>query len=132
MPEFRIAANLIPGFAWVGWGHLQLVLANGASQRELEVQAPEGLPLTWQFPPERNHKTNTPFYEDPGNYGYVTVNLGSRRPEDVWSIVRQVRDAFELSTSQIPLMGCSKILTPLRILFYIQSRKTFLNTPAAY
>lgn len=97
MATLRVASNHIGITGPLDYGHLQVVLVNGSSQLEIEVQAPlSGFFGSWQYPAIRDHtsKSNTPYYGEDGNYAYSNIDLGERSAENVWNILTQVRSQF--------------------------------------
>jgi Ca2+-binding RTX toxin-like protein len=105
MADLRLAGNYI-NFTGImgGLGHLQLVLANGANQQEIEVQAPASVFAgDWQYPAIRNHAStdNTPNFGDPDRYAAVKIDLVGRSADAVWDILSQVRSQFVLKGGDI-------------------------------
>lgn len=92
----QIAANYIN--LTPGWGHLQIVRVDGTSKLEIEAQAPDLVLLgDFDFPPIRDHTTNTPNYSDTNTnyYAAEAVTLPDGMSEDaVWSILAQVHNQF--------------------------------------
>lgn len=107
MSELRLAGNLIENLNLLGYGHLQLVLVDGDTQLENEVQAPffATIPFggDWQYPDIRNHKSvsNTSNFGVAGEYAASKLNLGDRSAEGVWEILKQVRAQFVQKGSSI-------------------------------
>ena len=88
MATLSIAANKISATGFLDYAHLQIVLADGASLREIEVQAPAGVFFgNWTYPAIRDHATNTPNYGVDGSYSITTIDVGERLASDVWGVL---------------------------------------------
>lgn len=101
------AASLLPGDT--EYGHLAIVLDDGNSLREVEVQAPNPITIpfggNFQYPDfGRNHvdPENTPFFGDPFLYRSTEITLrDGQTANDVWEILRQVHAQFAVQGAGI-------------------------------
>lgn len=87
MSTIRLAGNFIDyttSLLHDGYGHLQIVRVDGASQTELEVQGPWNFMFggDWIFEPEQDHITNTPNYGDPQEYQSLTIDFGAQDQDE--------------------------------------------------
>ncbi|MCK4860768.1 MAG: hypothetical protein KAS85_02490, partial [Rhodobacteraceae bacterium] len=68
----------------------------------MEVQAPingnfDEFP-NFAYSPIQDHTTNTPNYNDPDKYAYVTIDIGDRNPDDVWLLLTDIHEQFLISS----------------------------------
>jgi hypothetical protein len=87
MSILKLAGNSVVGEIGT---HLQIVLWNGASELEIEVQSGE----TWQVKIDVDHKLGAN-YGIEGSYGIATLDIGSRTSNDVWSLLKQAAANFD-------------------------------------
>ncbi|MGB3406290.1 MAG: Ig-like domain-containing protein [Jannaschia sp.] len=108
MATIRLAGNYISGsdFISAGYGHLAVVLVDGASQLEIEVQAPNPLTIPFggdfQFPAIRDHLSNTPNLTEPGGYAFSDLTLATgQTATGVWNVLRQIHTQFSNNFNDI-------------------------------
>ncbi len=94
----KLAGNFIAFVPGIDPAHLQLVLDDGSSELEIEVQAPASITFgEWSYPSiPRNHADddNTPGYGDPDKYKSTILNIGNRIDTEVWNILENIHYEF--------------------------------------
>jgi Ca2+-binding RTX toxin-like protein len=87
MSMLKLAGNSV---AFAAGTHLQIVLQNGPSEREIEVQNGS----IWNVMIDEDHTTG-PNYGIVGSYGAATLDIGLRIADDVWEVLKQAAASFD-------------------------------------
>ncbi|XDA98360.1 Ig-like domain-containing protein [Sulfitobacter sp. LCG007] len=92
--------------AKVSGGHLALVLVDGSSQLEIEVQAPNiatiGFGGDFQYPEIRDHLTNTPNIDEEDGYATADIELkDGQTATGIWNILSQIHGQFSNNFNSI-------------------------------